>query len=144
MARREAVALFLSGVAWSCGPTEPDAAAQLEGRWREVAQFGCGSGAQVVPTSPIGELDFRKRDLFFVTWAPFESYHDYWGRYTVDPSTGSITFRLEGGNYLPPDLDLSGSLTLDGDELVLRDLWLGRWSRGEAVTRCGHRFRRGM
>ena len=40
---------------------------------------------------------------------PFEIYHDYWGTYGYDLAQGTLDLSDAEGNYVPPDLDGSGS-----------------------------------
>jgi hypothetical protein len=100
----------------------------LVGLWREAAQFECGSGAEAAPERVINELRFTAAGRFAATWIPFEVYVDYWGS------------SVDGGNYVPPDVDGTGALDVTSTELRLRDLWLGTPMGSTAPARCGHRF----
>ena len=88
------------------------------------------------------ELIFRADGSMSATWMPFEIYKDYWGNYSIDLESG--TFELSGvsGNYVPPDLDPSGSFEIDENgSLILKDIWLGSYRWGEkSPPNCGHRF----
>ena len=64
---------------------------------------------QVPAERSIGELEFRADGTFSVTWVPFETYRDYWGRYTLDLRTGRLNLQVETGNYVPPDVDGDGT-----------------------------------
>jgi hypothetical protein len=91
----------------------------------------------------IKELRFKADGEFSVTWEPFEVYKDYWGTYAHEIGQGTLDLVVTGGNYVPNDVDGSGSLLLDEEgRLVLRDLWLGSRFEGTAPANCGHRFTR--
>jgi hypothetical protein len=91
----------------------------LTGRWSQRRLEGC-----VVP-EVVGELEFTPGDRFAVTFNPFESYRDYWGRYSFDSATGQIRLSVEGGNFVPHGLDREGTAELASGRLVLRGLFLG-------------------
>jgi hypothetical protein len=111
------------------------------GYWRETAQLSCDGGADITPALPIEELVFAADGTFAVTWTPFESYVDYWGTYTADPSDGTLELFVTGGNGVPADLDSHGRFTIDADgQLVLSDLWLGTPRSGTTPPQCGHRL----
>jgi len=113
----------------------------LVGNWREEAQFACETWQEVIPQERIGELQFRADGSFSVTWYPFEIYRDYWGGYRYDLEDGTLDLTIDGGNYVPEDVDGSGYLEFDDQErLVLRDLWLGTPDGGTAAALCGHGF----
>jgi len=116
----------------------------LIGSWKKEAQFVCGSQEEVTPEERIGELRFRADGTFSVTWMPFEVYKDYtWGTYDYDLGQGALEIDITGGNYIPDDLDGSGSFWSDEEgRLMLRDVWLGRPRDGTGSARCGHRFTR--
>lgn len=115
----------------------------LFGIWREEAQFSCETDEEVVPEERIGELSFGANGSFSVTWHPFEIYKDYWGTYTFDLNQGTLDLTGAEGNYVPEDLDGSGSWFIDEDgRLVLRDMWLGAPRGGSGIVNCGHRFTR--
>lgn len=94
----------------------------LTGSRSQQAIEGCSA------SDPIGELEFGEQNRFSVTFRPFESYRDYWGTYSFDPATGALRMTVEGGNFVPSDLDLEGRVELVSDRLVLHDMFLG--SRG--------------
>jgi hypothetical protein len=72
---------------------------------------------------------------------PFEIYHDYWGTYGYDLAQGTLDLSDAEGNYVPPDLDGSGSFSIDEQgQLTLGDLWLGSPRDGGGEPNCGHRF----
>jgi len=88
------------------------------------------------------ELELREDGTFSATWHPFEHYKDYWGSYTVDRKTNAIRFTVDGGNFVPKGLDLSGTIAFDAaGQMVLRDLYLGAPSDAKPIAAaCGHRF----
>jgi len=113
----------------------------LIGTWREDAQIACGSELPVTPDHLIGELRFRADGSFSVTWYPFEVYTDYDGKYQYDMQNGGLELTIEYGNYIPGDVDTSGSFSIDGENrLILKDLWLGSWQGSSNPAQCGHRF----
>ncbi|TKJ28060.1 MAG: hypothetical protein CEE40_12635 [Chloroflexi bacterium B3_Chlor] len=113
----------------------------LVGLWREEAQYACGTGEEVVPEQPIGELRFRADGSFGVTWMPFEIYVDYWGTYAYDLPRGTLDLVIEGGNCVPDDVDGSGLFSLHEEgRLILRDMWLGRPRGQTGAGYCGHRL----
>ncbi|MBC7251852.1 MAG: hypothetical protein H5T62_16430 [Anaerolineae bacterium] len=115
----------------------------LVGIWREEAQFACDTGEELTPEERIGELRFRADGSFSVTWVPFEVYRDYWGTYEYDLATGNLSLQVIEGNYVPDDIDGSGSFAFDEQgRLLLRDIWLGSPYESTGPAHCGHRFRR--
>jgi hypothetical protein len=111
------------------------------GHWGEEAQFACDTGEEVPPEEPIRELAFRAEGTFSVTWMPFEIYRDYWGTYEYDLVEGTLDLVVNGGNYVPDDVDGSGSFSFDEQgRLILRDIWLGSPYGGTDPANCGHRF----
>jgi hypothetical protein len=72
---------------------------------------------------------------------PFELYRDYWGTYRYDSEEGTLDLAIEGGNYVPEDVDGSGYFVVDEEgQLVLKDMWLGTWMSGTGDANCGHIF----
>lgn len=114
----------------------------LVGLWHEVAQIPCGGGAEVPPVKPIEELWIRASGKMTVTWTPFEIYFDYWATYVFDLMTGALSFSGQQGNYVPMDIDAEGSFALEGEALVLKDMWLGAPQDIPQTANCGHRFAR--
>ena len=102
------------------GPVEvfSSAANPLVGTWRQEAD-DCPS------ESAVRELVFTGANEMTVTWTPFEVYKDYWADYEYDPETGAFSFEVDGGNQVPEDLVRSGTLTLDGDRLIMDGVFLG-------------------
>ena len=115
----------------------------LVGIWREEAQLGCEDYEEVAPEERIGELRFGADGTFSVTWHPFEIYRDYWGMYAFDSKRGALDLWGAEGNYVPDDVDGSGSFLMDEQgRLVLKDMWLGAPHGGSGIANCGHRFTR--
>ena len=109
--------------------------------WGEEAQLACDTREEVAPEEPIRELQFRADGTFSVTWMPFEVYRDYWGNYRYDSEGGTLDLAIEGGNYVPEDVDGSGSFVIDEEgRLVLKDMWLGTWMASTGDANCGHIF----
>jgi hypothetical protein len=105
----------------------------LTGRWSQQGLEGC-SGDE-----PVRELEFQPENRFAVTFTPFETYRDYWGRYEFDPATKAIRLKVEGGNFVPSNLDLEGQAELAGGRLRLSGLFLGSRD-GMPRTGCVYRF----
>lgn len=108
----------------------------LTGTWAQRSVEGCGWPAP----APVRELEFRPDGSFAVTFQPFETYRDYWGRYDFDPATGTLRMTVDGGNYVPPDLDLEGRAERTGDRLTLRDVYLGDRQGQPAAGSCVYTF----
>jgi len=114
----------------------------LVGNWREAAQLPCSGSGEKLPAEPMWELIFRADGSMSGTWKPFEIYKDYWGKYRYDLQSGMFELSEVSGNYVPPDLDPSGSFEIDKNgDLILKDMWLGGYQWGEKTPpNCGHRF----
>lgn len=91
----------------------------LTGNWSQRSLEGCSA------QEPVRELAFRPENRFAVTFLPFETYQDYWGTYAWNPDTGRLRLTLEGGNFVPPNLDLEGAAELKDGRLRLTDIFLG-------------------
>jgi hypothetical protein len=91
----------------------------LTGRYTQRSLEGCSA------PEPVRELEFQPENRFSVTFMPFETYRDYWGRYSFDPATKQIRLKVEGGNFVPPSLDLEGEAELAEGRLRLKDIFLG-------------------
>jgi hypothetical protein len=91
----------------------------LTGHWSQKSLEGCSA------SQPVRELEFQPENRFAVTFLPFETYRDYWGTYSFDPDSGRLRLVVEGGNFVPPNLDLEGAAELAGGRLRLRDMFLG-------------------
>lgn len=61
---------------------------------------------------------------------------DYWGKYSYDLRSGTITLTADNGNNVPGDLDLDGSFRIAEDVLKFENLSLG--------TKDGYRSLCGM
>jgi hypothetical protein len=91
----------------------------LTGRYSQRSLEGCSV------QEPVRELEFRPENRFSVTFMPFETYQDYWGSYSFDPATKRLKLTVEGGNFVPPSLDLEGEAELSEGRLRLKDIFLG-------------------
>ncbi|MGZ8286602.1 MAG: hypothetical protein ACXW27_16055 [Allosphingosinicella sp.] len=91
----------------------------LTGRWSQRSLEGCSA------PEPVRELEFRPENRFSVTFLPFETYRDYWGTYAFDPATKRLRLTVEGGNFVPPNLDPEGEAELAEARLRLTGLFLG-------------------
>lgn len=120
--------------------------APIVGSYNEVSWIECAGGSVVDSRYPIGEVIFYETGDFWVTWTPFELYVDYWGTWTWDAETSSVSMNREGGNYVPEDLDLDGTATIitDPEGIFLGEIWLGTPPQADApITECGHVLLRG-
>jgi hypothetical protein len=84
----------------------------LVGAWHEATQIVCGSQQEIIPATSIRELRFFADGRVNVTWAPFETYVDYWGTLVIDQN----------------------------GQLLLQDMWLGNPQEERDSANCGHRF----
>jgi hypothetical protein len=91
----------------------------LTGRYTQRSLEGCSAH------EPVRELEFRPENRFSVTFLPFETYQDYWGSYSFDPATKRLRLTVEGGNFVPPNLDLEGEAELIEGRLRLKGVFLG-------------------
>jgi hypothetical protein len=111
----------------------PQAAhAFIAGVWRQ-------SDADCAGAVPVRELIFRGDGTYSVTWTPFETYKDYWGRWRYEAKSHVLTLTADGGNYQPADRVLSGAINVTDHELELGRLSLGSPQNG---GRCMAPFRR--
>jgi hypothetical protein len=92
----------------------------------------CGSAA------PVRELLIRANGTYGVTWLPFETYQDYWGHWRYEPRTHTLTFTVDGGNYVPADRVDAGQVSVDAHTLMLGAISLGSPREG---VRCTAVFR---
>jgi hypothetical protein len=105
----------------------------LTGRWSQRSLEGCPV------QEPVRELVFAPENRFSVTFVPFETYQDYWGTYSFDPATKRIRLTVEGGNFVPGNLDLEGEAELAEGRLRLTGLYLGSRD-GAAQPGCTYIF----
>ena len=110
----------------------PAVAPTLVGKWSQVRD-GCDGHA-------IGEVIFRPDGTFSVTWAPFETYVDYWGTYQFDPGTSELTLTPDGGNFVPADIAGSHAvIALAGDTFRFTQ---GSFGTNPTFAPCDAPFRR--
>jgi hypothetical protein len=103
----------------------------LVGLWRQT-EDDCGDD------TPIVELVFSADGRYAVTWIPFETYTDYWGRWRYDAQTGALELSVDAGNYMPGDVR-SGRIALSGDAFDLGDASFGSPREGQRCTAPFHR-----
>jgi hypothetical protein len=111
--------------------------APVAGIWREAAGTRCTPAAGTL--EPVRELVLRRDGRFSVTFTPFETYNDYWGRYTWNAATGAIALVVEGGNKIPAEIDLAGTARLVDGRLVMDGIWFGQPEPTPART-CRYTF----
>lgn len=109
------------------------------GNWRQ-ASISCPGGQQ---GAPLNELIFNARGEFKATWSPFETYVDYWGKYVFDPATGAITLTPTGGNHVPDDAVLTGTVTVNGNEMRTKGLSFGQPNGSALPPDCEIVFKKG-
>lgn len=98
----------------------------LVGLWRQQSRSDCTPEKDQLPASAINEMEFRANGWFSVTWQPFETYRDYWGSYTADKRSGTLTLRAENGNYVPGNFSGTGKFKLKDDKtLEMSGIFLG-------------------
>lgn len=114
---------------------------EFVGAWHEVRRIDCETGDTDVPVdSPINELIIYRSGDITVTWEPFEVYIDYWGEWSWDEQTTAFEISDIGGNYVPVDMDASGTIAVDSGVLRLGDMWLGSPQFAPVTVSCGHEF----
>lgn len=95
----------------------------ITGRWGQESITCTGE----TPREPIRELIFKDTGDFSITYAPFESYTDFWGKIDVNIPAGTLALNVENGNSLPTGGKLSGAMSLTSDDkLVLDGFFLSR------------------
>jgi hypothetical protein len=111
----------------------------LTGLWSQTA-VDCGGAT---PAEPLRELRLDIDGAFAATFTPFESYKDYWGRFTHDDATGQVAFVVEGGNNRRPIERLEGHIVENPDDnvLILEGLYWGGLPQDPA-SGCRYTFRR--
>ncbi len=109
----------------------------FQDRWQERSSISCDDGSET--DGVIAEIIFC-RGRFGVTWTPFETFVDYWGDYSLDSETGELTMTVTGGNFIPDDTDLTGTVEFQADgSVVLRDIYLGTKAGDTSLAAaCGH------
>lgn len=112
----------------------------LTGLWRQTS-VACASPDK--PSEPVRELRINDDDTYSVTFIPFESRADYWGRVQYDPASGRIAFAIERGNTVPEGVRLIGAAALEGDDtLTLEAMHFGQPSGPAVGGECRYVFNR--
>lgn len=104
------------------------------GKWSQAGWKLCKPAAQLTAADidpPIEELTFTVDGAFRVAWAggarttaiPHQTLPELHGRYTAFPESGGMSLSPDGGS--PRDFTGKGTYQIDGNKLVLRDIWLG-------------------
>lgn len=126
------IVMLALGLTSACATTPAISSAALVGMWRQE-DAECGMALS------IRELEFHSDGSFSVTWRPFETYHDYWGRWRLDEAGRTLHLTIERANYTPTDFAGDGRITLSDVVLDLGDISLGSPRHGQ---RCLAAFRR--
>ena len=108
----------------------------LAGHWTQ-ASASCGDHR-------LEELEFTEDGRFSVTFIPFETRQDYWGRYVFDPATGALEMTVEGNNSSDlAGVDLIGSAVfLPNGVLTFEGISFGKSPRAAPAQPCPRSFRR--
>jgi hypothetical protein len=112
----------LSTIAFILASLAPQHGQALNGIWIQSGWKLCTPVPQLSADQidlPIRELSFDGDGRFSVTWRPFETYRDYWGRYRYDANSRAIDLEIEGGNFVPKDFVGRGTAVIAGDTLTL-------------------------
>lgn len=112
----------------------------VAGLWKQAQPPACTAAAGM-EMEPVREMELRRDGRFTVTFTPFETYHDYWGRYTYEGNTGALVMRVEGGNKVPAGIDLQGTAHVANGRLTLDGFWLGQPEPAPARA-CRYTFSR--
>lgn len=125
---KEEVSTTVPIVAWD----EP----VIVGYWKQ-ASADC---TQLTPPhDSVKELAFDADGSFSVTYQPFESYRDYWGKHRFDYKTNTLELSVTGGNATPGWSKRSGKARLENEKrLVLEDIYLGL--AGDTQATCSYVF----
>lgn len=112
----------------------------LTGRWRQT-DIECPEGPS--PPEPIRELIFDSMGGYSVTWLPFETYKDYWGKARFDATGRRLALTVDQGNRRPTGAILEGEARLDAEgRLILDGFHLGPDNQVGPVHRCRYVFSR--
>jgi len=125
---RSAALIFATVLVSACATAPAVPSAALVGQWHQ-AETDCGVAMDV------RELEFRADGWFSVTWRPFETYRDYWGRWSFDERTRELELIIDGGNNRPTDFIGQGKITLSESSLHLGEISLGSaYGRGPCMA----------
>lgn len=124
--------LITSVLLGACVSAQTIPSNSLVGLWTQQ-DTECGMAIDV------RELEIRADGSFSVTWRPFESYRDYWGRWSFDERTRALELVMERGNNRPADFIGRGRITFSEEMLDLGEISLGSAYGREP---CGAPFRR--
>lgn len=118
---------------------QPDPNDPFQGRWSERSSISCDDESE--SQGRIAEVIFCQGE-FSVTRTPLETRTDYQGTYVLDPNTNALVMTVTNGNFIPDDVDLTGTVEFQTDgSIVLRDIYLGSFPEDaddQSDVACGH------
>jgi hypothetical protein len=124
------------------------------GGWWQSAWKLCQPAAQLTAEDvdpPIEKLVFQEDGRFSVTWRgsgahttrlPHAFIPNYSGRYVLSPAFSFIQMSFEPDGYVPRDFSGEGHYRIDGDTLVLQNIWLGTQQAKRKPNICELTFAR--
>jgi len=126
----------------------------LVGTWWESEWKLCHPAAQLTAEDvdpPIEKLVIEEDGRFSVTWqggdarttgVPYALIPDYSGKYVHQPDRSHIHMSFESGIYTPRDFSGDGYSWVNGDKLVLKNVWLGTYKAKRKPDICEMTFTR--
>lgn len=107
----------------------------LVGVWSQKSLTPCSGEEMEVAGGGLRWLEFRADGTYSAAAAPFETYNDYWGKYTFDAAKGTLALTIDGSNDISDRLRLEGEYSVKADKLTLAGLQLLSKLDGDAPCR---------